>query len=339
MQNEVIISLEEKLDILTFEILLSSLLKKTEKIFQPIDSIIFDMSKLAFVKLGGLISFLSLCGAIKEKRLFSSADNIRIYLQLPQNNVLEHLHWMQFFKISNIYGWIEDSENLSKKDDEYLEKWKNKLIRYQNETDPIQKKSYKAKFFPIHFIAPSIEFSNFDSICHNFINELIDVFEPILENDLNFSKEDRSDFWESNVELYKNIFDHSKSWGLLAVQVDKKNVVFSYSDIGIGIMNSLKEYLMMQLHYKANEINDCLAIQEAVKKGISSKSKNSDNMGLGLYLVTEYVKKTNGRMIIRSGKYLYSINTEPTKATKPKKDNYFYFPGTQIHIAIPINKY
>jgi signal transduction histidine kinase len=135
-----------------------------------------------------------------------------------------------------------------------------------------------------------------------------------------------SDFLQSNKELFKNIFDHSNSWGIHAAQIMKKNVVFSYSDIGIGIKNSLKEVLRTK--YKTREIDDYLAIKEALKKGMSSKTENNENMGLGLYIVTEFAKKTKGKMVIRSGECSYPINSEFKHVN--------YFPGTQIHIAIPI---
>ncbi len=330
--KELNISLGYELNINTFEIFLTELLKKSLKQFSSFDTIIFDMSKLKFVKTGGLISFLSLCGAIKEKKIFSNMENIKIYLELPSDKILEHLHWMQFFKLSYNYEWIENCRSLSQKDNEYYEKWIGKLTRYRNEIDPIKKKSYRAKIFPIRYL-PLLGWSDFDNACMGFVNVLIDVFEPILGYDLNFSKEQRRQFWESNKEIFKNIYDHSKSWGIVAIQRDKirNNIVFSYSDIGIGIRNSMD--LFLRTKYKLNEIDDDFAIREAIKKGVSSKEidfkKNCNNIGKGLYIVDNYIKDTNGSFIIRSGKGFYSRNIDNV----PKVIN--YFPGTQIHIAIP----
>lgn len=325
MREEICISLGNELNIYTFETILTNITNNHTNV----STIIFDLSELKFVKLGGLISFLSLCGAIKEKKLFNGIQDIGVQLKLPPDNVLAHLHRMQFFKIARNNEWIENCDNLFQKDKEYFRIWKNKLTKYQNEIDHSNKKSYKANFFPFHFIPPALQYSDFDNTCTRFINDLIEVIEPVFEHDLSFNKEQKRAFWQSNRELYKNIFDHSESWGLMALQVDRKNVVLSFSDIGIGIMESLKEYLM--LSYSSNCINDCLAIKEAIKKSVSSKNSNkSDNMGLGLYLVTEYVKKANGKMIIRSGECLYPINSQPEKVN--------FFPGTQIHIAIPVNK-
>lgn len=331
IEKEIVIPFEENLDINTFEKLLEYLLKELNKSI-TINTIIFDMSKLKFIKLGGLISFLSLCGAIKEKRLFDGSQGLRIYLDPPTNDVLDYLHWMQFFNISNNYGFIEVDEALQNKDIEYYEKWKSKLELYKNEDDLLKKRQYKPKHFPIYLIPRAVKFHNFESMCARFINDLIDVFEPILIYDLNFPREFIRNFFQSNKELLTNIYDHSNSWGVVGIQVIKKYVVFSYSDIGIGIKNSLEKVIKTENNLE--NIDDRLAIKEALKKGISSKeiSKNdddNDNMGLGLYIVSEYTKKTKGKMVIRSGEYFYAINA------KSKRVN--YFPGTQIHIAIPIN--
>jgi len=327
VEKEYSISLGYELNTNTFESQLSKLIRKLQDQHVISDIIIFDMSKLKHIRIGGLISFLSLCGAIKEKKIFENMRDLKIELELPSTKIMDYLHWMQFFKVSNIYRLIENSEDLSEKDREFFTIWKNKIRKYRNEIDPMKREQYKAKIFPIHFIPPSGEISDFESECIRFIDDLIAVFGAVLKYDLNFSREQIKGFWESNLELFKNIYDHSKSWGIVAVQVLKNEVVFSYSDIGIGIKNSLQEILKTK--YNLNEVNDCVAIKEAIKKGVSSKTiASSNNLGLGLYKVTEYTGKNNGRMVIRSGECLYPIGSEPKPVC--------YLPGTQIHIALPI---
>jgi len=322
------ISLGYELNTNTFENLLVELLQKMQAQCLIGNKIIFDMSKLKHIRIGGLINFLSLCGAIRMGNLLEDMEIQRIDFKFPSTKIMDYLHWMQFFKVSSICGIIENSESLSKEDEKFFEIWGGKIRKYRSEIDPMKREQYKARIFPIRFIPLSAKIADFESECIRFVNDLVDVFEPVLEYDLNFPKKLRRGFWESNKELFKNIYDHSKSWGIVAVQVLKDEVVFSYSDIGIGIKNSLQETLMTK--YNLDEIDDCFAIKEAIKKGISSKKldlENSSNLGLGLYIVTEYTKKTKGRMLIRSGKCLYSINGKPKKVQ--------YFPGTQIHIALP----
>jgi len=329
MKNKCLaISLGRELNVNVFETVLSNLLESIVNESLSIESIIFDMSKTEFIKLGGLISFLSLCGAIKEKRLSSHIENTTVHLQFPNDSVMEYLHWMQFFRISSDCQFIENSESLCKKDDEYFEKWENTLNRYRNVYDPAKKKDHKAKYFPIHFIRPNLRSTDFDSTFKKFINDLVDVFQPVFEYNLKFPKEHMRKFFQSNKELFKNIFDHSGSWGLVAVQVMKNNVIFSYSDIGIGIRRSLNKFL--QNKYRLDEIDDCLAIKEATKKGVSSKEQAEENMGLGLFIVSQYAKKAKGKMVIRSGKCHYSITSGGKQVN--------HFPGTQIHISIPTRK-
>jgi hypothetical protein len=330
-KNKNVILLGNELNTNTFEVFLSELSKKIEEQYFSEDKIIFDMSKLRHVRIGGLISFLSLCGAIKENKLFNDSSNFQIYIEYPMSQIMEYLHWMQFFKVANIYGLIQNIKGLSEKDEEYYEKWKTKLKRYHNEIDPVKREYYKAKIFPIHFIPPNLNKFEFDSTCWNFMDKIIGIFKPILKYDLDFPEELWRGFFEANYELYKNIFDHSKSWGAVAIQVLKNETIFSYSDIGIGIKNSLSKFIKVKYNLSESEIDDCFAIKEALKKGVSSKEINQDvnssNRGDGLYIVTKYIKKSRGRMIIRSGRCLYPVDSIHRKVC--------YFPGTQIHIALP----
>lgn len=320
------ISLGYKFNTHTFEDLLVNLPQKMQDQYLIGDKITFDMSKLTDISLGGLVSFLSLCGAIKEGKLLKEAKFQPISLHLPPPGVIHYLHRMQFFKIANIaniYGLIDNSESLSQEDEKLFKEWENRVSECSKESDPEKKRQYKLTNFPIHFLPPRSRFTDFESECQDFANKLSDVVGYVLEEDLNFSKELRRGFIRSNIELFKNIYDHSQSWGVVAIQVLKNEVVFSYSDIGMGIKNSLRETLNIN-----DNIDDCLAIEKAIQKGVSSKGENN-NRGLGLYYVTKYIEETKGRMLIRSGKGLYSIN-------RKKKGK--YFPGTQIHIALPKQK-
>jgi hypothetical protein len=310
-----------------FEKLLSKLTIKLQDDTLKINTIRFDMSQLRYLSVGGLISFLTLCGAIKENKLYNTDSNCQMYFKLPSNSVLEHLHWMQFFKVCKIIGIMQDNENLCEKDEEYYDLWKRKINKY-NSADDSKKEIYKAKFLPIQYIPIYHELFGFEGMCHDFINIIRNAFDSILQYDMKFSPEFKSNFFQSNYELLKNIYQHSESWGIVAIQVLKDSIQFSYSDIGIGIKNSLNKITGAIKGEK-----DCYYIGEAVKKGVSSrvsnvvKSNNNDNLGLGLYIVTSYVKKAKGKMMIRSGtcRYYSESNFKDT----------LNFPGVQIHVTIP----
>lgn len=147
IDHELTITLGHELNIITFENFLRNLLNEIKRNSLAINTIIFDGSKLEFIKLGGLICFLSLCGAIKEERLNKQLKDIKIYFKYPSGKVMDHLHWMQFFKVSNTYRFIENIESLSQIDEKYYERWFNKLRRYRFENDPIKKKHIRQKYF------------------------------------------------------------------------------------------------------------------------------------------------------------------------------------------------
>jgi hypothetical protein len=140
--------------------------------------------------------------------------------------------------------------------------------------------------------------SDFDSCCRRFVNTAADNFEFLFQGAFLGRQFDPHEFWQSNVELYKNVYDHSESWGLGVVFATTKppdaGTVVSYHDIGIGIPSSVNA----APQHAASALSDDKALMWAVEERNSSKPGNN---GLGLHIVSECVRKLGGRIEIRSG--------------------------------------
>jgi len=163
--------------------------------------------------------------------------------------------------------------------------------------------------------------SDFENMVGTFANHAIDAFDILQTSPhYNFSGDDYYQFRQSNIELYKNIFHHSQSWGVASIHARPNyGTTVCYYDIGIGFKASVKKFS-----------TEAESIEWALIDGNSSKS-NDDNDGYGFTLVQEFVYRRNGKLKIRSGDCLMQL-TSPSINKKTKVIN---FPGVQISYFIP----
>jgi hypothetical protein len=142
--------------------------------------------------------------------------------------------------------------------------------------------------------------TDFDRCCRRFIASAADNFAFLSQAAFLGRQFDPRQFWHANVELYKNVYDHSESWGLAVLFASTKppdaGTVVSYHDIGRGIPASVNA----APQHAACTLNDDEAIMWAIKERNSSKPGNN---GLGLAIVSECVRACGGRIEIRSGSY------------------------------------
>jgi hypothetical protein len=180
----------------------------------------------------------------------------------------------------------------------------------------------------------SVRDRDFEDLCQRFINHARDYFEGLFSSShFSFDKRDQYGFWEANVELYKNIFEHSDSWGLgmIHAQPDYGTTV-CYHDIGIGIKDSLN--LSSKLGKEFNRFEtDFEAMKWALDEGHSSKP---DGNGIGLNIVEDFVLSRNGAIEVKSGQcLLYKKPGDQSGNEEWRCQNAPWFSGTQINFFIP----
>ena len=154
-----------------------------------------------------------------------------------------------------------------------------------------------------------------------FANNTISTFDILQSSSqFNFSGDDYYQFRQSNIELYKNIFHHSESWGIGSIHARPKHgTTVCYCDIGIGFMASVKKFQ-----------TEAQSIEWALVDGHTSKP-NGDNDGYGFTLIQEFVFKRKGSISIRSGDCLMELDSNLRFKTRTVPR----FLGVQLSFFIP----
>jgi len=298
--------------------ILEFLIAKSKRQYQSNKSafynFVLDLSQIKYIDVEGALSLICFCAAIKRK---NKSVNFRFIY--PNENVLSYLTTLGFFtQMSNKIGGLEGQN----------------IVHYENElrqSRRIRQKHYSSENRLLPIILPietinqktsSNSGSDFDNIVGTFANQALDSFDDLETTPhYKFNGEDYFQFRLSNIELYKNIFHHSKSWGIATIHARPHfGTTVSYFDIGIGFKESVGKF---------NSEEE--SIIWALKDGNTSKEK-SDNDGFGLTHVQEFVFKRKGTIKIRSG----DCQIELTSPSGIKKSNVGKFPGVQITFFIPV---
>lgn len=160
--------------------------------------------------------------------------------------------------------------------------------------------------------------SVFESDCRKFVNRTSDVFAKVLEQQLD--SDQIKEFWRVNVELFKNVYNHSESWGIACISSGlSEGSVFCFHDNGLGICETAKRVV--------GDAKDSELIFWALKEGNTSKEGNS---GLGLAILRDFVVSLGGLVHIRSGTARIK-----SSAAKDTVDDVVWFPGTHVDCFIP----
>ncbi len=277
-------------------------------------NIILDLSKIKFIDVEGALSVICFCAAVKRKN--QSANFHFVY---PSENVLSYLMALGFFtQMSNKVGVLERQDIVHYENElRHNRRIKQKNHSNQNGLSPI--------ILPIETInqkTNSISGGDFDNMVGSFANRALDSFDALKTTPhYKFNGEDYFQFRLSNIELYKNIFQHSKSWGIATIHARPHfGTTVCYFDIGIGFKESVGKY---------NSEEE--SIIWALEDGNTSKPKD-DNDGFGLTHVQEFVFKRKGKIKIRSGDCELEMNSHLSS----KKNIVANFPGVQITFFIPV---
>lgn len=124
-------------------------------------------------------------------------------------------------------------------------------------------------------------------------------------------------------EMVDNVWNHSETaeTAVLAYQVGRRSFTFSVTDLGLGVLDTLKRN-RRYAHLKTS----IEALEEAVKPNVSGKP---DGSGLGLDQLTRSLADLWGRTRLRSGQGALTFDRE---TDVPKRRHQFLpqLPGFQI---------
>ena len=174
----------------------------------------------------------------------------------------------------------------------------------------------------------------FENKCQSFINDIVDAFRDSLAGHLGFSQEMVEGFWEPNKEIFENIFLHSGSWGIGAIQCLASKVIICYADIGDGILKTLTPF-KEQILKKRPHIrywNDATAILAAFDRNVSRFGGKS--RGIGLDNLKSFIIKHQATLEYRSGKAKIIFFPNGTSKILFVEN----LPGVQIMISIPTSR-
>lgn len=312
-KDQLTIILSDSVSVNILDLLILETIKIYGKNKNSFNNIVLDLSKIKYIDIEGALSIICFSSAIKRKN-----KNTSFHILHPSENILNYLMTIGFFRqMSNKVGVVE-GQDLVRIEDELLQK--RKLIEKMNISKPI----IKPTILPITTIPQQMDSSsgrNFENMVGSFANQVIDTFITILSlPHFNFNGKDQHEFVLSNVELFKNIFEHSKSWGIGSIHARPNfGTTACFYDIGIGFKESVNKFN-----------SEFESIEWALINGNTSKP-DGDHDGFGLSIIQDFVKSRDGTLKIRSGDCLFEITS-----TSEQKFNVQNFPGVQISYFIPV---
>jgi hypothetical protein len=309
-------------------------------------NLLLDFSKVYHIRPAAAMGTLCLCSALSTNKIKGIINLSGLYLRRPCSEVLTYLATIGFFTQMSMKAELLGCEDLVR-DESRMDKYRKSKIeelRKRNlrafTSDAQIADDNKSIVWPMEAIqkkGESIRERDFEDLCRRFINHARDYFEGLFSSShFNFAKNDLHDFWEANVELYTNIFEHSDSWGLgmIHAQPDYGTTV-CYHDIGVGIKGSLNSSPKLGKEFERFE-TDKEAMKWALNEGHSSKLSGISGNGIGLNIVEDFILSKSGNIEIRSGQcLLYKKPGDRSGSERWRCQNVSWFPGTQINFFVP----
>jgi len=283
--------------------------RKNKKSF---NHIVLDLSGIKYIEPEGALSLICFCSSIKNKN-----ENVSFHFIYPPENVLRYLITIGFFgQMSNKVGVI-DRQDIVNYENKLRQERRMKQKKHSNHS------KLKSIILPIETIPQkndTISGGDFENMSITFVNHAITTLNELFTLlHFNLNVVDQRQFILSNRELYRNIFEHSKSWGIALIHARPYyGTTVCYYDIGIGFKGSVAKFN-----------SDLESIEWALIDGNSSKSRHT-NDGFGLTIVQDLVLRKNGYIKIRSGEWFLQINSNSRKSHKVNR-----FPGVQMSYFIP----
>lgn len=319
MNQEITITLPEYVSIEIIDFLIKSMPKKDVFGEQKRIDVLLDFSQVKYIFPEGVLSIICFCFFLRNKSIFPIND-VHIHLNSPPENVYTYLTILGFYGQMSIKSEIIEIQNIVHYESE-LKKERKARCEYNKPLFAVKPNPIILPIETIPMQIDSISGRDFENMLGVFVNHTIDTFGELFQSThYNFSGEDQHDFLLSNVELYKNVFEHSQSWGIGTIHARPNHgTTVCYFDTGVGFRGSVNKFS-----------TDLQAIEWSLVDGNSSKA-GDDNDGFGLTIVQDFVLKRNGNLKIRSGNCLLEITSKSRKNKLVSE-----FPGVQISYFIPV---
>ncbi|WP_417855159.1 hypothetical protein [Xanthomarina gelatinilytica] len=279
---------------------------------QAFNQLFLDFSQTSFITLPGIIYVLYFLNHLKKNKEFFETRLINI-----KANIARQLAKFGFLNSSITYGNLFlDSE---------LEIINNRLMsNFSLENVNNQSSLY----FPIKTL-PKRSGEHFESDGSGFTNSFVDYFnlldmrgefEGLVNKELVKKK-----FTKAIYEIGKNIWEHSFSWGLAAIQsTESTGTSIAICDNGVGFIGSYKH---RNPEYVINTDNNRNLIEWLIVEGNSSKGKNKN--GHGLSRVFDFILEVKGTLLIKTDAFEITLKKDQEK---PKIKSSSFFVGTQVFI-------
>ncbi|WP_417559120.1 hypothetical protein [Mesoflavibacter zeaxanthinifaciens] len=287
--------------------------------------VVFNFKKTKKISLSGAISLICLSAYLVED--VKGRNNINLFCEISQLNEKQMNLLMNFgfFKEMVQKANLRMINNIDLSFKKELLELESKYVKHQINKTKSSEKLYTL-IMPIATIPIGSE-ELYETRIYTFRNSFFNFYQKLIENGMLNStaknvEENLDDFEEvlnAILEVIKNIYDHSRSWGIGAIHARNKHVEIVYQDIGIGIANSMRE------NPSFKELSDKEVILHSFKDGITSKSENGNNMGRGFTIIRDFVRVRNGYLSISTGKYNI-INDKFKQINK--------FQGTQLVLYV-----
>jgi hypothetical protein len=162
------------------------------------------------------------------------------------------------------------------------------------------------------------------------INKIKERTGSILETGLHYKKEAVQEFLSSIYEMCRNIIEHSRDSGLVAMQVfpkekypDKNTIRVAVMDLGIGFKGSLSSRL-------GGRWSDAAALEETLLPGASRNPESGQ--GRGLTAVQNFARRWGAEISIRSGTVKWSVLPGLDCVGESGLPE---FPGVRISLVLP----
>lgn len=184
-------------------------------------------------------------------------------------------------------------------------------------------------YLPILKIINTPNFSFNENISQNYINSsLIDGLGDFLKSKfMCFSDEKVHNFIYANIELLKNIYEHSNGIGFACITYAKNpGVICCYYDLGVGFATTVSRVM-------SDDIDSINAIKWGVQ--LNNTSKTNEVGGAGLPIVQDFIYSCNGILEIRSGNGRVQWKGSRQNCSEALVPNFF---GSQINLHIPSMK-